>query len=209
MEEEKKYLNERDVELRLHQTVVRYKDKYYFCTATGDRGTKVYLRDLLDTNSPAEAYDANDKHLEARAPELGWCMHRGVPCFMIRLPHRRQKQGLDANSLYYTCPTLHNPKALNGFGNYSNFFDKSFVDMLHGNYTSLKAVDLNKELGNTNAFFLDKNFAIIRGKKETRLYYQTEFIGGFDEEKQIAHLKEEHDHSVFRTSLFNLGVTCA
>lgn len=109
-----RYPNKSDAELRIHNSIVRYKDRYYWCSAnSGDPQNTVHLRDPRQlASSNGITIDANSPDLDVRSPELGWVFTgSGVGMFIARAPLRKQKQGIAPDNLvYYYADPQKNPK---------------------------------------------------------------------------------------------------
>lgn len=100
MTDPQKYLTNSDSNLRLHDTLIRYKDA--FCMAYNAEGLDPSLKLVfLGKKAPHLKVPANSPDLNISSPELGWFILEGESCaFASRAPLRNQKQGLHVSNTY-------------------------------------------------------------------------------------------------------------
>lgn len=220
---EKRYENQHDVSLRLHNTVLKYKEDYYFAALldrirdrneNGDypADTTIGLHSLKEYKLALKV-DANDPDLDITSLPLGYCEGQDwkSALFLARVPYRRQKQGIGIeNVVFYMVPDT-----VSRTPNHDHFKLPGFEAMLRNKYVHYQAVlrSINSNL-DKHAFIarpFSRQFCVIydRQKKQTVLQHNLVDIGEVDLKTTLVQLYQEHNHSVFSMKLADLGVTVA
>ena len=140
-----RYTNREDVSRRLNDSIVRFKEVFYYATSDRDGDTLNLMLYGLDSGKPVTRVDANSPDLDISSPELGYCHCFGPEqaVFIRRGPYRRQKQGVSNENLTYT---MHKDLQRRGLGN-DMVINKFFGDMLENKY---------KNYGDCLAYFNDE-----------------------------------------------------
>lgn len=176
-----RYTNREDVSRRLNDSIVKFKDTFYYATSDRERDTLELTLFGLDSGKPVHKVDANSPDLDISSPELGYCHCHGpeTAVFIRRAPYRRQKQGVSNENLTYT---LHKEGTRRGLGN-DLVINKYFKEMLDGKYKPysdcLAYFNDEKNKDKTSCLAFSRDFAI--GKETSKgpliLYYQNVRIG--------------------------------
>lgn len=180
---DKRYETREDVNLRLNNTICRYKDEFGIVN-TGEKGTLVVFQPYSAKGHAGQAsvLDANDASLLITSPSLGYMQYSDYRCaYVTRVPVRRQRQGLSSDNLnmFYVDG--------NDSGDFRNAFGSSrFFAMLYNSYPTMKEVSaLFKNAAivgeNTCSFALSRSFAVAskKGKQYTLLRNNVE-VGSID-----------------------------
>lgn len=193
-----RYLNGDDVRMRLHQSVVRYKGKPYYCFHDG--GTQLTLGGLEDNSTEIVQVDANSEDLDIRSPELGYVNWKQGCGYVSRSAVRRQKQGISHENLFMRNAGSDQQQPLPA--NYLRTTE--FFNMLIGNYPSYE-----EAMKNSRQFTaIHRSFMVGKFKDTIKLYFN---------EREIAHrarkeeffLTEPEVNSVLIIRLTQLGVPIA
>jgi hypothetical protein len=210
---EKKYLTHSDVSLRLNESLLRWKGKWFYARyEDGERKVSITLYDLV-TGKTVETVDPNSPNLDVSSPQLGYAEPENwrSPVFIQRSPYRRQKQGAGSDNMIYS---------VNGSGHRgpvptSWLFTKAFKSMLEGVYPPYMGLveSLNKHF--TKKSFdeiyagraVSRNFCLFSeaGKKNI-ICYNCATIGTFDIETGVVTLSPLYNNSLFINKLQRLGV---
>ena len=220
---EKRYENQHDVSLRLHNSILKYKDTYYYASlldrSSRDRGedfsgddTTIGLHTLKD-HKLVKKVDANDPDLDIMSLPLGYLegYKWNQALYLARAPYRRQKQGICAENVvcYSTYDRVSRPVSSDTFA------IPGFDNMLKNKYTHYEAILSSiRKTGEENDYIarpFNINFCVMyfRKGKKTLLQHNLVDIGDIDLESGLVNLYPEHNHSVFIMKLAELGVTVA
>ena len=218
---EKRYENQHDVSLRLHNSILKYKENYYYAMLLDRRedndgnpieDTTIGLHSLNE-HKLKHKVDANDPELEITSPALGYCEGREwkQALFLARAPYRRQKQGIGSeNVVYYTVQDRisHTPDT-------GIFALPGFEAMLKNKYIHYQDIlsSIVKTAGKYKHISrpFSRNFCVCynQGDGRTVIQHNLTEIGEVDLSNSLVTLYPEHNHSVFSMKLADLGVTVA
>lgn len=219
----KRYENQHDVSLRLHNTILKYKETYYYALLL-DRpplreedgeivdDTTIGLHSLTE-HKLKHKVDANDPDLEITSPALGYCEGREwkQALFLARAPFRRQKQGIGSdNVVYYTTYDK-----VGRTPDVSIFALPGFEAMLKNKYIHYQDIisSIVKTAGKYDHISrpFSRNFCVVYNKKDGKTIIQHNLvdIGEVNLSDTLVQLYPEHNHSVFSMKLADLGVTVA
>ncbi len=138
-----KYAN-KDLEARLHGTIIRYNNHPYFCRYNGSNSLILYH--VNQTDSEFKTIKGNDVLLDISSVPLGYIQQGDKVAYLTRKPHRRYKQGIDDSALlWHTIDEEEGPqnfpRSLRG-----NLYTQATIDMILGNYPALdKVMDIKPD----------------------------------------------------------------
>lgn len=205
-----RYPTRHDVELRLHGTVVKYEDKYYYCAISAAvEGPAVDLYDLVQCDRVImRGVDANSEKLNVQDYNLGYAQFTPNWCgYIIRPPLRQQKQGLSKSSVRIGVVD-----AVSKFDPIStgHFHSEGIRRMLEGKYSTLDEAVKTLEGADASdkaCVAISRDFALKKAGKQVELYYRTNFIGTSPNAKcEFFTLEPEYNHSIYTNKLSKLGV---
>lgn len=167
----KGFFSQRDVSMRLHNTIGFYKGRPGLISRSeNQRGNKVYYQ-KLGTNTPQIEVDYTSDHLMTGYIELGNVNTREGSVFLYRNPARSQRWGVTTGSLRYR--SYYNPE-MPVYLDTLIFSDK-FVNMVDNTYpTFAEAFDSSSQV--STAFH--RNFSLRKQGALHRLIHQEELVLG-------------------------------
>jgi len=122
--------------MRLHQSIVRYKNRPVLVLAATEASTNLCARPLdnIDDDKAAFIINANDEDLDISSVPLGYVNTENDAVFVSRVPVRRQKQGVSTDNTvvnYHGVGNAHNDGL---FG----FHLKYLIATIEGHYPSVE-----------------------------------------------------------------------
>lgn len=127
----------RDLAQKLDQSICRYDKVPVYCRIR-EKGV-IHLYHLDNTNEVAYVIKPNDEKFDVSGLPLGFIQGRRNPnkvYYLSRVPWRRTKQGLQYTAL--VARRLGDIDPVKGFDITTLIFSTNFVNMVLGNYPSLK-----------------------------------------------------------------------
>lgn len=194
-----------DVNRRLHDTVLLLKgEPVHLLYPNNAMGLEIGVHNLL-TGEFITSIDANDSDICLEPPQLGYYNLKGSSVYLARIPRRRFKQGLSADSLSF----FHEGHPESGWGNGwgTEHFD-AIKDLFKGKYPTLEEVIgiFNKTKSNKNlAFAFSRSFCLARVDEVIKIKHQTNTIGLYIPEERTAYLPEL-SFSLYKDKLYNPNV---
>lgn len=160
-----RYATRDDINLRLNNTVVMYKNRFGF-VQLADSGLSVCFREYSEEGAASRqvTVDANSPELVINSPSLGYAQLNSYNTFYAtRTPIRRQKQGLAADNLSFWHVDGELLRGSNDF-----FGSAPFFSMLYGKYMPKKAImslmvksEKDDCAPKSPSFALSKSFACV------------------------------------------------
>ena len=193
------YLTPVDVAMRLANSIVSYKKKFFFAKANGME-LKLYNRRTGETD---HIVSANSKDLDVRSPELGyvnfdWGPNNKQTWFVYRVPYRKQKQGIAQDNLAAVSHLDDKHKMFSS----EYLMCNDFENMLEGIYPSFQDVMKSKK-----TFAFSRNYAVVVRDKVTNLAYNGNIIGEYNPDLQSFKLNDAFNNSVTVMKLAPMGVS--
>lgn len=205
------YLTRDDVHMRLDNTACMYGKKWYYMrTAEREAVADFHVMAGYELGKPARnpvMIDVRDKDFCCKSPVLGYMNYGGETYYISRIPDRRQKQGLNQQSLIST----------NGWGPGGNYINTAeFKDMLVGKYPKQDAalatvlVD-QEEPGNervNNSVAFHRNFCYRKlGGNAIGMMYKERLVALYDKDTERFQLIQNKETSFMERILDKNGVT--
>lgn len=161
-----------DIRARLGSTVIRYKNKPYYCEVDGEQ---VVLMDLITRNT-VHRKTADDPDLDVSSMDLGYVNienPRNVAVYVKRLPRRMYKQGIDLSALSYHALTL--PANRFSVGQ-DNMWCKGFVDSYEGNFPTFSQAIKFLTDGKRYSVAITRDVALLRDKDTVKVYVKDDEV---------------------------------
>lgn len=203
----KRYESSADVALRLHGTIAKYKDEWYYCFIE-EGSTRLFLYDNPSGTKKA-IVDANDENLVLTSPTLGYIEYEGLAYFVQRTPVRRQKQQIAAENLW----AFNSYKQKQEIVSSSLFGCKNIISMLKKDYadsfeTAVQRVSAKTFIG----LPISQNMAVHRTVyNPTKIYlsYKTILLGRINEENRLVLEKAEMNNTLLSMLISEKGIQLA
>lgn len=202
---ERRYENGDDVTRRLHDTVLLLRgEPVHLLYPLSETGLNIGVHSLL-TGEFITSINANDSDICLEPPQLGYYNTKGNATYLSRIPRRRFRQGLSADSLTYFFEN--NPEHGWGSGWGTEHFD-AIIDMFKNKYPPLGDVTsiFNKAKNTKNiSFAFSRSFCLARSDEIVKIKHQTNTIGIYVPEERTAYLSGL-SYSLYKDKLFNPSV---
>lgn len=201
---EKVFLTTNDVNLRIHDSVVKFKQQFYYCTGVPDDTPENALRiklASLDGKQKSFLTDPNNSDIDFMSPELGYMNWNAEALYISRVPYRRQKQGIGVDNLVYHRDCSNNYDRVTR----SMIQTTQFLEMLDNKYTKFDQI-FHLAYFETQAF--SRDFCVLNEKDKQFILYRNERCGTVLKDQKVL-LFPVYDNSLFRSKLEQLGVYLA
>lgn len=180
MQPDVRYNNTDDAVMRLDQSILKYKDEYWYCRISSG---VAYLYDLalysmLDAGhkiKETHVVNFNDEELDIRSVTIGYINTDSGAYYVTRPPFRKQKQGTSTVNCYIA------PVGTMAFSQIQpqTLFSRHVKDALQGKYPSLKGCMKHMMGGaaQVSSMAFSKDFAIKKVGHEFLVYFEQQLVG--------------------------------
>lgn len=206
-----RYDNQHDVEMRLHNTIVRYKEQPVLCRIRAPEtepfnGLGVQIRPIA-AKQWGEIIHSSDSDLDISSLPLGYLNVGDFTAYITRIPYRKQKQGISSDNTSWwpeTFTSVH-------ISFWSAIMSKNFCNTVFNIYPNaeqaLKA--LSKKASSVYSIAIHRKFALVKDELGIiKIKHMTKPIGWIPPGEKKGFLTEENYNPIFEEDLKELGLEC-
>lgn len=164
-----------DGNMRLRNTVIRYKGRPVFCEGVDD-DLRLHCMWLHDGKNIRIA--KNDPELDYSASSLGMVNSNGEAIFCSRVPCRKWKQGLGRENVSVKGLGRDRPREVNGL-----IRSKSLGMTIENKFPSMEACLKMLRTRQVASVAFSRKFAVRRIGDKIALYFRTRIVGEIKEDK--------------------------
>lgn len=202
-----RYDRAEDVRMRLHGTVVRYKNKPVQISASSSTELYVKVRKLTDPSGASyfkESVHSSDSDLDISSPPIGYMNLNGYTFYVQRLPTRKQHQGLCGSVIvcYYESK-----ESMDTIRAEDHIFGQEMSDVIENIYPSgiesLESMFRNSQI-RSKAFH--RRFALVHDEVGLiKLKHMTKTIGWVAPKSNTLVIPDELSNEIFSKELIKQG----